>query len=203
MDNGTSCLYSCLYHHDNYGNDVKKNNIKLFDYLIKNGANMYKFIDIKRSRIINGYRNLIEYILLYRLFSQENQKKLIQIMVENDYNFNTLLPYRKKMILMLDINDTMRKWLLKNCNINVNIEITEGLYDNYLDYAIQNQRIGFTRMLMKNGINKTIITKELEKYPENIDNKYKTYIIINNKEKINKKHKKIIELLLLYKNKCT
>ena len=97
----------------------------------------------------------------------------------------------------------MRKWLLKNCNINVNIEITEGLYDNYLDYAIQNQRIGFTRMLMKNGINKTIITKELEKYPENLDNKYKTYIIINNKEKINKKHKKIIELLLLYKNKCT
>ena len=203
MDNGTSCLYSCLYHHDNYGNDVKKNNIKLFDYLIKNGANMYKFIDIKRSRIINGYRNLLEYILLYRLFSQENKKKLIQILVENDYNFNTLLPYRKKMILMLDINDTMRKWLLKNCNINVNIEITEGLYDNYLDYAIQNQRIGFTRMLMKNGINKTIITKELEKYPENLDNKYKTYIIINNKEKINKKHKKIIELLLLYKNKCT
>ena len=56
---------------------------------------------------------------------------------------------------------------------------------------------------MKNGINKTIITKELEKYQENLDNKYKTYIIINNKEKIRKKHKKIIELLLLYKNECT
>ena len=202
MENGASCLYSSLYHHDNYVDNVYRNNIKLFEYLIKNGANMYKFIDLKRSGKINGHRNLIEYILLFRSFSREDKKKLIEILAENNYNFNKLLPFTKELILMLNINDTMRKWLLKNCNIDVNKEIKKGLYDNYLDYAIQNQRIGFTRMLIKEGISNAIVTKELEKYPENPNNKYKTYIIINKKEKLHKKHKKIIEVLLSYKNKC-
>ena len=66
MKNGSSCLYSCLHHHDRYKIDTHRSveNFKLFDYLIKNGANMYNFIDNKKTS--RRYDNIFEYIFVYR-----------------------------------------------------------------------------------------------------------------------------------------
>jgi len=164
MKNGSSCLYSCLHHHDRYKIERHRSveNFKLFDYLIKNGANMYNFIDDKKKS--QSYDNIIEYIFVYRNdYSYDDAIKFINIMIDNGYDFNVDLNKKGKYILMININDNLRKWCLKHCNINVNIEITKGKYDNYLDFAITTQRIGLTRMLIKYGLCDKIITKELEK----------------------------------------
>ena len=111
-----------------------------------------------------SYDNIIEYIFVYRNdYSYDDAIKFINIMIDNGYDFNVDLNKKGKYILMININDNLRKWCLKHCNINVNIEITKGKYDNYLDFAITTQRIGLTRMLIKYGLCDKIITKELEK----------------------------------------
>ena len=196
MKNGSGCLFSSMYHHGRYNNNRGEENFKLFEYLIKNGANMYNFIDnIKTSSSL--FDNIFEYIFVYRNdYSKDDCVTFINIMIDNGYNFNVALNKKGKHILMSNINDHIRKWLLKNCNINVNIEITKGLYDNYLDYAIRTQRIGLTRMLIKHGISDKIITKELEKLEKYDSNWYarhekKINTIINIlKSKLEKKQKK-------------
>ena len=176
MKNGSSCLYSCLHHHDRYKIDTHRSveNFKLFDYLIKNGANMYNFIDNKKTS--RRYDNIFEYIFVYRNdYSYQDSMKFLNIMIDNGYDFNVDLNKKGKYILMININDNLRKWCLKHCNINVNIEITKGKYDNYLDFAITTQRIGLTRMLIKHGLCDKIITKELEKLEKYDSNWYKSH----------------------------